>query len=114
MPVSCSFVWASAIFTLFWSLIVTPKPPKLGAIVFIAAVALSLVSCGRRGPLEAPPGASVFSAPLTGAPGAYEMPAHPGELSGQTAPAAAAAGPGSAKPTPARAPARPFVLDPLL
>jgi predicted small lipoprotein YifL len=88
--------------------------PNLAAIVFAAAIALSLTSCGRRGPLEPPPGASISNAPLTGTPGEYEAPATPGELAGQnTAAASNAKAPTAAKQPPRRAP-RPFLLDPLL
>ena len=88
--------------------------PNLPAIVFVAAIALSLASCGRRGPLEPPPGAPASNAPLTGTPGDYEAPANPGELAGQnTAAGVEAPPPGAAKPAPPRAP-KPFFLDPLL
>jgi predicted small lipoprotein YifL len=88
--------------------------PNLLAIVFVAAIALSLASCGRRGPLEAPPGAAVSSAPVTGTPGDYEATANPGELAGQnTAASAEAPPPGAAKTAPPRA-RKPFLLDPLL
>ena len=90
--------------------------PNLPAIVFVAAIALSLTSCGRRGPLEPPPGAAPSNAPLTGTPGDYEAPANPGELAGQnTATSGGAEAPAQAgakqTPPPAR---KPFVLDPLL
>ncbi len=88
--------------------------PNIPAIVFAAAIALSLASCGRRGPLEPPPGAPASNAPLTGTPGEYEAPANPGELAGQnTAAGAGPPPPGAAKPAPPHAP-KPFVLDPLL
>jgi len=89
---------------------------KRGAIAFAAAISLSLASCGRRGPLEPPPGAPASNAPLTGTPGDYEAPANPGELAGQnTATSSGAEAPGQAggKQTPPRVP-KPFVLDPLL
>jgi predicted small lipoprotein YifL len=87
--------------------------PILPGIVF-AAIALLLVSCGRRGPLEPPPGAAVSNAPLTGTPGDYEAPANPGELAGQnTATSRGAEAPAAAKQPAPRAP-KPFVLDPLL
>jgi predicted small lipoprotein YifL len=88
--------------------------PNLPAIVFIAAITLSLASCGRRGPLEPPPGAAVSNTPLTGTPGDYEAPANPGELAGQNAatPSGAAA-PAAAKQRPPYQP-KPFLLDPLL
>ena len=84
--------------------------PKLGALLLVAAIALSLASCGRRGPLEPPPGAPASNAPLTGTPGDYEAPANPGELAGQNTAASSAA---AAKQPPRRAP-KPFLLDPLL
>jgi predicted small lipoprotein YifL len=88
--------------------------PNFPAIVFVAAIALSLASCGRRGPLEPPPGAAVSNAPLTGTPGDYEAPANPGELAGQnTATPSGAAAPAAAKQPPPHQP-KPFLLDPLL
>jgi predicted small lipoprotein YifL len=88
--------------------------PILPGIVFVAAIALSLASCGRRGPLEPPPGAAVSNAPLTGTPGDYEAPANPGELAGQnTAASSGAKAPAAAKQPPPHVP-KPFVLDPLL
>jgi predicted small lipoprotein YifL len=96
-------------------LFVRPTLPKRGAIVFVAAIALSLASCGRRGPLEPPPGAPASNAPLTGTPGDYEAPANPGELAGQnTAAGAEAPPPGAAKKAPPRRASKPFLLDPLL
>jgi predicted small lipoprotein YifL len=88
----------------------------LPAVALVAAVALALASCGRRGPLEPPPGAPASNAPLTGTPGDYEAPANPGELAGQNTAASSGAEappPGTAKKAPPRPP-RPFVLDPLL
>ncbi|MGH6821539.1 MAG: LPS translocon maturation chaperone LptM [Methylocella sp.] len=79
--------------------------PNLPAIVFVAAVAFSLASCGRRGPLELPPGAPPSNAPLSGTPGDYDAPTNPGELE--------APPPGTAKKAPPRTP-KPFPLDPLL
>jgi predicted small lipoprotein YifL len=87
--------------------------PNLPTIVFAAAIALSLASCGRRGPLEPPPGAPASNAPLAGTPGEYEAPANPGELAGQNTAAGAPPPPGAAKPVPPHAP-KPFLLDPLL
>ncbi|MGH6851721.1 MAG: LPS translocon maturation chaperone LptM [Methylocella sp.] len=88
--------------------------PNLPAIVFVAAIALSLASCGRRGPLEPPPGAPASNAPLAGAPGAYEAPANPGEVAGQTTGASSGAGAPAAAKQPPRRPPKPFLLDPLL
>jgi predicted small lipoprotein YifL len=82
--------------------------PKLHATVFVAAMALSLISCGRRGPLEPPPGAAVSNAPLTGTPGDYDTPANPGEMAGQST----ATSSGAKQPPPH--PPKPFLLDPLL
>jgi predicted small lipoprotein YifL len=89
---------------------------KRGAIVLAAAISLSLASCGRRGPLEPPPGAPTSNVPLTGTPGDYEATANPGELAGQnTANSNGAATPGQAGGKQAAPPVRkPFVLDPLL
>jgi predicted small lipoprotein YifL len=86
--------------------------PKLGALLLVAAMALSLASCGRRGPLEPPPGAPSSNAPLTGTPGDYGAPAN--ELAGQnTATSSGAEAPAAAKQPPRRAP-KTFLLDPLL
>jgi predicted small lipoprotein YifL len=88
------------------------KPPssKLGAAVLLAALALTLVSCGRRGALEPPPGAAASNAPITGTPGEEQPPPTPGEVPGQNAAAPAQAG---AKQIPPHVP-KPFPLDPLL
>jgi predicted small lipoprotein YifL len=88
--------------------------PKRGAIVVAAAIALSLASCGRRGPLEPPPGAPASNAPLTGAPGDYETPANSGELAGQNTAASSGAEALAAAKQPTRRPPKPFLLDPLL
>ena len=88
--------------------------PNLPAIVFVAAIALSLASCGRRGPPEPPSGAAVSNAPLTGTPGDYEAPGNPGELAGQnTAASSGAEAPAATKQPRPHAP-KPFILDPLL
>jgi predicted small lipoprotein YifL len=88
--------------------------PNLPAIVLIAAITLSLASCGLRGPLEPPPGAAVSNAPVTGTPGDYEAPANPGELAGQnTATSSGAEAPAAAK-KPQPHPPKPFLFDPLL
>ncbi|MGQ0445769.1 MAG: LPS translocon maturation chaperone LptM [Beijerinckiaceae bacterium] len=88
--------------------------PTRGAVAFATALALSLASCGRRGPLEPPPGAPASNAPLTGTPGDYEEPANKGELARQnTAASSGVEAPAGGKQTPP--PSRiPFVLDPLL
>ncbi len=83
--------------------------PRIAFFLFLAALAPVLASCGRRGPLEPPPGAVVSCAPVTGTPGEYQSAANPGELSGQTSTSSAP----TAKPCANKAP-RPFFLDPLL
>ena len=90
--------------------------PNLSAVVFVAAIALSLSSCGRRGPVEPPPGAAVSSAPVSSTAGDYKAAANPGELTGQNTAAssgAGARGQAGAKQTPPSA-RKPFLLDPLL
>jgi predicted small lipoprotein YifL len=84
------------------------------AALFLAAL-LSLQGCGRRGPLEPPPGASPATAPQakvedSGLPKNSEI-----------APidaASTSSGTGQGQPAnqapPAKAPPRPFPLDPLL
>jgi len=97
-------------------LFVKPLASKLGAAFFIAALALTLTSCGRRGGLEPPPGAAASNPAVTGTPGEAETPTNPGDLTGQnTANSSSAGAPAQAgaKQTPPRAP-RPFLLDPLL
>jgi predicted small lipoprotein YifL len=84
---------------------VTPARKKpITFMLAAAALAISLVSCGRRGPLEPPPGASASAAP-GGAP-----------VNASTPPGGAAAAPGAQPATaPAtRVPKKPFFLDPLL
>jgi predicted small lipoprotein YifL len=84
--------------------------------VLLTAVALTLVSCGRRGALEPPPGAAASNPAVTGTPGDSETPANAGDLPGQnTASSSGAAAPAQAgvKQAPPRAP-KPFLLDPLL
>jgi predicted small lipoprotein YifL len=98
-----------------WSPLLSTFLSRLGAIAFFVSVAFLLPSCGRRGPVELPPDASVSAAPLTGAPGDYQPPADPSELSGQSAvnPTTETSS-GPAKHSPIRPPPRPFFLDPLL
>ncbi len=87
---------------------------SIPAIVFVATIALSLVSCGRRGPLEPPPGAAASNAPVTGTPGDYATPANAGELAGQnTATSSGTEAPPAAKQPPPP-PRKSFFLDPLL
>jgi predicted small lipoprotein YifL len=76
----------------------------------IVTAALSLLGCGRRGPLEPPPGAPATNAPLTGVPDAVSLPKNT-EMVPIDAESAPAVNPA---PPPAKAPARPFPLDPLL
>jgi len=82
--------------------------------VFVAAIALSLASCGRRGPLEPPPGAPASNALLTGTPGDYEAPANAGELAGQNSATSSGTEAPAAAKQPARRAPKPFLLDPLL
>jgi predicted small lipoprotein YifL len=91
------------------------RPTFCAALVLVAA--LCLAGCGRRGPLEPPPGAPTTNAPLTNVPSAA-LPANT-----ETAPIDAASTPadadiggaaGGAIPPPTKAPAKPFPLDPLL
>ena len=77
-------------------------PSKLAAAFVLAAVALSLGSCGRRGALEPPPGAPASTVPLTGTPD-EETSQYPGEPAGQNT-----ANSGT-QATPAQAGAKPAV-----
>ncbi|QBR72578.1 hypothetical protein CU048_01865 [Beijerinckiaceae bacterium] len=84
----------------------------MGAALFFAALGLSLASCGRRGPLEPPPGVPVSSSPLNGTIGDNETPR---ELPSQKR----SASPDDASetvvvPVPAHRAPKPFLLDPLL
>jgi len=111
LPLDVRLYWRS-----FWSLFVTLSPSKLGAAVLLAALALPLASCGRRGALEPPPGTPASAAPVSGTPDAYDTPASAGDLPGQnTANASAAATPAKAgaPQAPPHTP-KPFPLDPLL
>ncbi|HZM07812.1 MAG TPA: lipoprotein [Methylocella sp.] len=90
-------------------------PSKLAATFFLAALALTLASCGRRGALEPPPGSPALNVPLSGTPD-EETSQNAGGLPGQnTANSSSAAAPAQAgaKPVAPHAP-RPFPLDPLL
>jgi predicted small lipoprotein YifL len=76
----------------------------------IVTAAFALQGCGRRGPLEPPPGAPATSAP---APSVAEDASLPKNT--EMAPIDAASTPAAhPAPPPAKAPARPFPLDPLL
>jgi len=66
---------------------------KPGAAALLAVLALTLASCGRKGPLEPPPDAAT---PAAGTPGTAEAPA-----------------PGAAQQSPPP-PKKSFLLDPLL
>ncbi|MCI0599058.1 MAG: lipoprotein [Beijerinckiaceae bacterium] len=88
--------------------------PKFAVTLVVATVALSLATCGRRGPLDAPPGGSIASAPLTGTPGDYQT-SGTGELTSQTpVNSTGTPPPESPAPGPKMPPPRPFFLDPLL
>lgn len=104
------------------------RRPYFRAAVILAAIALPLAGCGRRGPLEPPPGAAVSGAPLTGVPDEDRRARMFPDALPQTAGGALDAGPVSPQneapavstpparaPSPAAAPQRkPFILDPLL
>lgn len=76
--------------------------PNFRAAICLAALALLLAGCGRRGPLEPPPGAAVANPP-------------PAAVQDANKPDLAAENAAGATPAPPRAKApRPFVLDPLL
>jgi len=103
-----------------WSRFVICFRHSFRAAICLAAL-LSLQGCGRRGPLEPPPGASPATAPqakvdASGLPQNSEI-APIDSASTPSGPVAATAG-GQGQPTsqapPAKAPPRPFVLDPLL
>jgi predicted small lipoprotein YifL len=93
--------------------------PALCATLILAA-ALSLAGCGRRGPLEAPPGSADSGAPLTGVPDAAGLPRNsevaPIDSASVARPVDAAAGPAPANPDapPAKTLKKTFPLDPLL
>jgi predicted small lipoprotein YifL len=103
-----------------WSRFVICFHHSFHAAICLAAL-LSLQGCGRRGPLEPPPGASPATAPQakvdeSGLPQNSEI-APIDAASTPSGPVAATAG-GQGRPTsqapPAKAPPRPFVLDPLI
>jgi predicted small lipoprotein YifL len=93
--------------------------PAFRAVLVLAAV-LCLAGCGRRGPLEAPPGSADSGAPLTGVPDAVGLPRNSEVApidSASVAPPVDAAGRPIAAPTPApsgKGPPKSFPLDPLL
>jgi hypothetical protein len=87
----------------------------------ILAAALSLAGCGRRGPLEPPPGSVDTGAPLTGVPDAVGLPRNaevaPIDAASIAPPSVNANGqpiPASPGATAPRGPRRSFPLDPLL
>ncbi|WP_156898186.1 LPS translocon maturation chaperone LptM [Methylocapsa acidiphila] len=97
--------------------------PNFGALPILGALALCalcLSGCGRRGPLEPPPGAAASNAPLTGTPDAVQGPKNSPDPSAPN-PAVAAEAQAEGKTEPAKAlppratvPPKPFFLDPLL
>jgi predicted small lipoprotein YifL len=112
-----------------WSRFVICFRPNIRIAVCFVVLALSLQGCGRRGPLEPPPGSAPTNAPLTGVPDQYTTPRSAAELPGFVPQASGAsadanvvapgtpnapAAPASPAPPPVKAPARPFPLDPLL
>jgi predicted small lipoprotein YifL len=97
--------------------------PIAHALVF-TALALALTGCGRRGPLEPPPGSPASLAPLTGVPDQYAQPRSVADLPGENAagvvvtqppaPSQTPPQPAGDNPAPAKTHLRPFPLDPLL
>ncbi len=90
------------------------SPSQITFILFLAAISASLVACGRRGPLELPPGAVPSCVPLTGTPGESQSASNAGEQSGQTSTGYGGESPSQASKACANKPPRPFFLDPLL
>jgi predicted small lipoprotein YifL len=83
----------------------------------VLAAALSLIGCGRRGPLEPPPGAPATNAPLASSPNAgLPTNTETAPIDAAATPAAASVGGSAASPLPppAKVPAKPFLLDPVL
>ena len=98
----------------FGSLPVPLDLHKIALILFLAALAPVLVSCGRRGPLELPPGApAACAAPAPPAPGSSPAGANGGSQ-GQPGGYTAGEPPPSAAPCTKQTSPRPFFLDPLL
>jgi predicted small lipoprotein YifL len=101
---------------------------NLYAAAVVAALALSLSGCGRRGALEPPPGAPPSNAPLTGRPDEYRAPTNFVDFPrANTVGAVGTTGAAGAAPLPldpeepdkpsapaAKPPPKPFLLDPLL
>lgn len=84
----------------------------LQAAVLGVALVLALSACGRRGPLEAPPGGKTF-------PGHPEEIAQPDESDGATVERrdqgiTSPLGRSQSRRTPIERPKTPFILDPLL
>jgi predicted small lipoprotein YifL len=80
----------------------------------ICAVAAPLAGCGRRGPLEAPPGTPDSLSSQTGLADPFGLPHSVGDLP-DTNVQGVIATPDATKPaTPGAKPARPFLLDPIL
>ncbi len=89
-------------------------PSQIAFILFLAAISASLVACGRRGPLELPPGVAPSCVPLTGTPGDNQAASTAGELPGQTPASTGGESPPQASKACANKPQRSFFLDPLL
>jgi predicted small lipoprotein YifL len=108
-----------------WSRFVICFRPNFRAAICVLALVLTLQGCGRRGALEPPPGSAPTNAPLTGAPdqnagprSAAEVPGFVPQTSGggldANTPGNAPAAPVASRPPLAKAPPRPFPLDPIL
>ena len=78
------------------------------AIIVVSVLALTLAGCGRKGGLDAPPGALGASGDTANmAPGDQNTAANKGS-------SLFSSGPSNDAPTAAKGKSRPFVLDPLL
>ncbi len=73
------------------------------ALVGVAVASLTLAGCGRKGPLDPPPGASVVAPPPTAAPTTDPLAAPIGQTRETTAPVATPSDPN-----------RKFILDGIL